>query len=74
MVKIRWLGHACYEICYGDFSLVTDPYEDESVPGLGALRLCADAVYCSHGHHDHNWFAAVEGDPQIINTAGIEWN
>ena len=59
MVKIRWLGHACCEINYGDFTLITDPYEDESVPGLGELRLCADAVYCSHGHHDHNFTAAV---------------
>ena len=59
MVKIRWLGHACYEISYGDFTLITDPYEDESVPGLGKLRLRADAVYCSHGHHDHNFAAAV---------------
>ena len=59
MVKIRWLGHACYEISSGDFTLITDPYEDESVPGLAALRLRADAVYCSHGHHDHNYTAAV---------------
>lgn len=59
MVKIRWLGHACYEMRYGAFTLVTDPYEDESVPGLGPLRLAADAVYCSHGHHDHNFTAAV---------------
>ena len=59
MVNIRWLGHACYEIRYGDFTLVTDPYEDGSVPGLGPLRLSADAVYCSHGHHDHSFTAAV---------------
>ena len=59
MVKIRWLGHACYEISCGDFTLITDPYEDESVPGLGKLRLRADAVYCSHAHHDHNFSAAV---------------
>lgn len=59
MVKIRWLGHACYEMTYGDFTLITDPYEDGSVPGLGDLRLAADAVYCSHGHHDHSFTAAV---------------
>ena len=59
MVNIRWLGHACYEISYGDFTLITDPYEDESVPGLGKLRLSADAVFCSHGHHDHSFTDAV---------------
>ena len=59
MVNIRWLGHACYEIKYGDFTVVIDPYEDGSVPGLGPLRLTADAVFCSHGHHDHNFTGAV---------------
>ena len=53
-VKIQWLGHSCFRMEYGGFSLVTDPYADGYVPGLPPLRVSADAVYCSHGHGDHN--------------------
>lgn len=53
-VKIQWLGHSCFRVEYGGFSLVIDPYADAYVPGLQPLRVSADAVYCSHGHGDHN--------------------
>ena len=33
---------------------VFDPYADGKVPGLSPLSLTADAVFCSHGHDDHN--------------------
>lgn len=58
-VRIEWLGHACFRMEYRGFSLVTDPYEDGYVPGLAPLRVCADAVYCSHGHGDHSAAACV---------------
>ena len=53
-VQIQWLGHSCFCMEYRGFSLVTDPYADGYVPGLPLLRVSADAVYCSHGHGDHN--------------------
>ena len=53
-VKITWLGHSCFKMEYAGWSLVTDPYADGSVPGLGPVRETAGAVYCSHGHSDHN--------------------
>lgn len=53
-VNVTWLGHACFRLEYGDWSLVVDPYQDGSVEGLGSVRCRAGAVYCSHGHHDHN--------------------
>ena len=53
-VKIQWLGHSCFRMEYRGSSLVTDPYADGSVPGLAPLRVSADAVFCSHGHGDHN--------------------
>lgn len=58
-VKIQWLGHSCFRMEYRGFSLVTDPYEDGYVPGLGELRVSADEVYCSHGHGDHSAAACV---------------
>lgn len=53
-MKLIWHGHSCFQIEAEGYSAVFDPYADGSVPGLAPLRLRADAVYCSHGHSDHN--------------------
>ena len=53
-MKITWMGHSCFKIEEGGYSIVTDPYSDGSVPGLKDVRTEADAVYCSHEHKDHN--------------------
>lgn len=67
-MKLKWLGHSCFELTLPGGVLVTDPY-DESV-GYPPLHVRADAVLSSHDHFDHNHFAAVEGDPAIINAPG----
>lgn len=67
-MKLKWLGHSCFELTLPGGVLVTDPYDDSV--GYPPLHVRADAALSSHGHFDHNYFAAVEGDPQIINTAG----
>ena len=51
---LKWLGHSCFLIEAEGYSAVFDPYQDGSVPGLAPLRVTADAVFCSHGHGDHN--------------------
>ena len=53
-MRLIWNGHACFTLETAQGTLVTDPYGDGSVPGLSPVRLTADAVYCSHGHSDHN--------------------
>ena len=53
-MKLQWHGHSCFQVFSGEHSVVFDPYEDGSIPGCGPLRLTADAVFCSHDHHDHN--------------------
>lgn len=54
-MKLKWLGHSCFCIEAEGYSAVFDPYQDGSVPGLAPLRgVTADAVFCSHGHGDHN--------------------
>ena len=59
-VKITWEGHSCFRMEYRDFSLVVDPYDSAMMgPGTPPLALEADAVYCSHGHGDHNFTGAV---------------
>ncbi|MCX8205075.1 MAG: MBL fold metallo-hydrolase [Candidatus Nezhaarchaeota archaeon] len=52
MVKIRWLGHACFEITGGGLTIVTDPHDGLSL-GLPPPRASADIVLVSHGHFDH---------------------
>jgi len=54
-IKLTWLGHSCFKIESSGYSAVLDPYEDQSVPGFPALRTEANAVYCSHSHHDHDF-------------------
>lgn len=58
-VKLTHLGHACFRVDYGDFSFVVDPFADGSAPGFPNIREKADAVYCSHGHGDHNFAEGV---------------
>ncbi len=55
MVKIEYYGHSCFRVSTEEGSVVFDPYEDGSVPGTTLAKgIEADAVYCSHDHHDHN--------------------
>lgn len=59
-MRITWLGHSCFCLETGGFSLVLDPYSDGAVPGLAPLRAKADAVFCSHDHRDHGARDKVE--------------
>lgn len=50
-----YYGHSCFKLEALGSSIVFDPYEDGSVPGLTLPRnIVADAVSCSHDHADHN--------------------
>lgn len=54
-IKITWLGHSCFliQIEEGGYRIALDPFEDGYVDGLENLNVEADAVLCSHDHHDH---------------------
>ncbi len=52
-IHIRWLGHSCVSVEKEGYTIVFDPYQDGSVPGLRPLRLTADMVLSSHRHFDH---------------------
>ena len=56
-MEIIWLGHACFALESGGYRVVVDPYLMDTYP---PLHTRADAVFCSHGHNDHNNAAAVE--------------
>ena len=68
-MKLKWLGHACFELTLPGGVIVTDPYD--GTVGYPPLRVKADAVLSSHDHFDHNCFNAVTGNPEILNTPGI---
>lgn len=53
-LSVKWLAVSCYEIRYGDKTIVTDPFETE-----GAVEGC-DMVCLSHCHFDH-----LEDLPQV---------
>jgi L-ascorbate metabolism protein UlaG (beta-lactamase superfamily) len=54
-VTITSFGHSCFRISAGNASAVLDPYDRDSVPGINLPEgIEASAVYCSHGHGDHN--------------------
>lgn len=58
-VNVTYCGHACFLLESAGYRIVLDPYANGSIPGLPNLKLYAEAVYCSHGHHDHNYVEAV---------------
>ena len=68
-VKLTYHGHACFTLEYRGAKAVIDPYAWGMVPGQPDLHLTANAVYCSHGHADHNFTQAVE----IQEAAPLPW-
>ncbi len=59
-MKLTWIGHSCFKIEKDGYTVILDPYEDGSVPGLPPMREKANLVLCSHGHSDHNAVDLVE--------------
>ena len=60
MSKIVFLGHASFLLKGKDYSLVIDPYQNDSVPNLRFPEVePVDAVVCSHNHYDHNAYQLV---------------
>lgn len=51
-MNLTWLGHACFLLEEQGYRIVIDPYE--GVAGYPPLQVRAHAVFCSHGHFDHN--------------------
>ena len=52
-LTLTWIGHSCFKVDCGDYTIVFDPYEDGYVPGCPMVRESADLVLCSHDHKDH---------------------
>lgn len=73
-MQIIWLGHSCFKLASGGSSLVLDPYSNGVVPGLAALKIESDAVYCSHDHRDHGArdIIPLTGQPCALTVETID--
>ena len=67
-MNIKFHGHSCLSINDGDFTIVTDPYDEST--GLKLPALKADMVTVSHKDPHHNNAGAVQGGPKIFNWPG----
>jgi len=68
-MRIRWHGHACFEISDG-VTVVTDPHDGKSI-GIPPPRVKADVVLVSHNHFDHNSVRSVKGqNTRVFDKAG----
>lgn len=64
-VKLRWHGHACFEIVYRGQSLLIDPHDGGSLGvGFTPPQASPDFVLVTHEHYDHN---AVE----VVTREGV---
>ena len=61
MLKITFLGHACFLLDDGETKVLTDPYlSGNPLAAVSADEVEADYIFVSHGHGDH-----------VGDTAGI---
>lgn len=68
-MKVRWFGHAMFQLVMGGFRIVTDPY-DTSV-GYPLPDVEADIVTVSHGHYDHNNVSLIKGNFEVLKNSGV---
>ena len=59
MIEIKWLGHACFAVKYGDYTVIIDPYNSDYTPGYPKLKVKADKLLISHEHYGHNYRQGV---------------
>ena len=71
MIKIKWLGHACYKIYFDDIQVVVDPFEKGYVPGYRDINTSADIVLASHKHNDHYGLNEVQQLLRMVNGVNI---
>lgn len=67
-MRIRWHGHACFEIS-NEKAIVTDPHDGKSI-GIAPPRVKADAIFVSHDHFDHNSVKSIDGSPKVYKNPG----
>lgn len=69
-MDITYFGHSSFRIKGKKASLVTDPFDKNSVGFKYPSNIKADIVTISHDHDDHNNRSAVKGEPKVLNGPG----
>ena len=70
-MNIQWLGHSAFRLVESTgTTIITDPYKGSMVGYDMPKNLACDIVTCSHEHEDHNYLAAIEGSPIVLNQEG----
>jgi len=64
MIRIRWWGHACFEISNGKV-IVIDPHDGISI-GIPPPKTKADVILVTHEHFDHNQTRIVEKEGSVV--------
>ena len=68
-MKITYLGHSCFIIeNQAGLRIITDPYTKVGYELPQGLK--ADIALISHGHFDHNYIAAIEDTPIVVDQVG----
>ncbi len=66
-MRLRWWGHACFELDYEGRVLVIDPHDGGSLGvGFEPPKVKADYVLVTHEHYDHNAVDVVAGPDTVI--------
>lgn len=69
-MDITSLGHASFKLRGKQATVVTDPFDSQTVGLKFPKNVEADVVTVSHGHKDHNAVSAVGGVPHVISGPG----
>lgn len=68
-MKIRWYGHACFELNSSrGVRIVADPFDAKV--GYEVPDIEANIVTLSHDHYDHNNLSAVKGEYVLVKDTG----
>ena len=66
-MKLIYQGHACFTLESDEGTIVFDPYDNGSIPGLNDLNVAGDVILCSHEHFDHNARHVVKQTRRLTN-------
>lgn len=67
-MKIQFHGHANFSVEEGDFTVVTDPFNEDI--GLQVPKLSGSVVTISQMHPHHNNVDALEEKPKVFSWPG----
>lgn len=69
-MDIRYYGHSCFLLTTKEgIRVLIDPCSPKT--GYALKDIEADVVTISHDHHDHNYLAAVKGQPVVVRKPGV---